>query len=130
MTALQNHISDNSIVIYLDYSIYSKDVILKCLYWYGNNFHIDLRKYNEDFYCVTLTAKKEETGQVDFETYLQKFERDIIDFSLREIITKETSNIRDLLIAKAFSNCEFDEEPTGTVSDPVGYDVFENHIQS
>jgi hypothetical protein len=47
----------------------------------------------------------------------------LIDFSLRDIVTKETQNIRDLLIAKAFSNGEFDEEPTGDASDPVGFNV-------
>jgi hypothetical protein len=36
-------------------------------------------------------------------------------------VTKETQNVRDLLIAKAFSNGEFDELPPGDVSDPVGF---------
>jgi hypothetical protein len=31
--------------------------------------------------------------------------------------------VRDLLIAKAFSNGEFDELPPGDVSDPVGFNV-------
>jgi His-Xaa-Ser system protein HxsD len=58
----------------------------------------------------------------NLELYQQKLERDLIDFNLRDIVTKETQNVRDLLIAKAFSNGEFDEEPRGEVSDPVGFD--------
>jgi hypothetical protein len=52
-----------------------------------------------------------------------KLERDLVDFNLRDIVTKETQNVRDLLIAKAFSNGEFDELPPGDVSDPVGFNV-------
>jgi hypothetical protein len=55
------------------------------------------------------------------ELYLQKLERDLVDFQLRSIINKETQNIRDLLVAKAFSNGEFDEEPPGVATDPVGF---------
>ena len=57
----------------------------------------------------------------ELDLYLQKLERDLIDFQLRDTITKETQNVRDLLVAKAFSNGEFDEEPPGEVSDPVGF---------
>ena len=57
----------------------------------------------------------------DLQFYQQKLTRDLIDFNLRDIVTKETQNVRDLLIAKAFSHGEFYEVPVGEVSDPVGY---------
>ena len=57
----------------------------------------------------------------DLQLYQQKLTRDLIDFNLRDIVTKETQNVRDLLIAKAFSHGEFDEVQVGEVSDPVGY---------
>ncbi|CAH0264273.1 MULTISPECIES: His-Xaa-Ser system protein HxsD [unclassified Pedobacter] len=123
MTPLHNHINGNSIIIYLDRSIYSSNVILKCLYWYGDKFHTDFRSLDSTYYCVTLSVLAAETEQTDLEAYQLKFERDIIDYSLRDTVTKETANIRDLLIAKAFSNGEYDEEPAGEVSDPVGFDV-------
>jgi hypothetical protein len=50
-------------------------------------------------------------------------QRDLIDFSLRETINRETTNIRELLIAKAFSNGEYDEIPPGEISDPVGFEI-------
>jgi hypothetical protein len=64
-------------------------------------------------------------SQEQLEILLQKLERDLIDFNLRDIVTKETKNIRDLLTAKAFSNGEFDELPPGELSDPVGFNVNE-----
>ena len=121
---LKNHIAGNEIIAYADVAIYSKDAILKCLYWYGDKFHATVTLENDQQYRVSLvptTAHLLDLG--DMELYLQKLERDIIDFNLRDIVTKETRNVRDLLIAKAFSNGEFDEQPPGEISDPVGYHI-------
>ena len=57
---------------------------------------------------------------MDLNEHLQKLERDLIDFKLREIVVKETKNVRDLLIAKAFAHQDDLEEPPGEIADPVG----------
>jgi hypothetical protein len=76
------------------------------------------------FFRVSLIPQVGQPMELaELDLYLQKLERDIIDFNLRDIVTKETQNIRDLLIAKAFSNGEFDELPPGEITDPVGYNV-------
>lgn len=41
------------------------------------------------------------------------------DFLLRNKIDNETKNIKELIIAKAFSMGEFDEPPYGDANDPV-----------
>jgi His-Xaa-Ser system protein HxsD len=46
--------------------------------------------------------------------------RDLLDYNLREIVKEQTTSIRELIIAKAFSNGEFDEEPKGDLMDPLG----------
>jgi His-Xaa-Ser system protein HxsD len=117
-----NLIKDGEVIAFADASIFSQEAILKCLYWYGDKFHTDISRLDEGTYTISLkplatAGIKEE----DLEMYLQKFERDLVDFSLRDTIGKETQNIRDLLVAKAFSHGEFDEEPQGEVSDPVGF---------
>lgn len=121
--SLQNHIANDTIIVFADSSIYSKDALLKCLYWYGDKFHTNLRQENSSTYVISLQLVNGETEKLDLDMYLQKLERDIIDYNLRDIVTKETMNIRDLLVAKAFANGEFDEEPQGNISDPVGYDI-------
>jgi len=116
-----NSVRGNEIIAFADTSIYSKNAILKCLYWFGDKFHTNISITN-DVYCISLTPLT--TANIkdeELELYLQKLERDIIDFQLRDIIIQETQNIRDLLVAKAFSNGEFDEEPNTNVSDPVGF---------
>ena len=114
-------VNEGGINAYVDGSLFSKEAILKCLYWYGDKFHTNVSVVNNTY---TITLKPLPTANIkedELELYLQKLERDLIDFQLRDTIVKETQNVRDLLVAKAFSHGEFDEEPPGDVSDPVGF---------
>lgn len=116
------NIIDNQIIFFANTGMFSEEAILKCLYWYGDKFMTGVSLIDIDTYRICLnplsngSVKNEE---LDF--YLQKLERDLIDFQLRVTITKETLNIRDLLVAKAFSNGNFEEAPPGNSSDPIGF---------
>jgi len=122
----KNHVKDNEIVIFADTVLFSKDAVFKCIYWYGDKFHTNVSFADSNTYKITISPLSTYIfDNEEMELYQQKLERDLIDFNLRDIVTKETLNIRDLLIAKAFSNGEFDEEPVGDVSDPVGFNVKE-----
>jgi His-Xaa-Ser system protein HxsD len=123
---LQNRIEGNEIIVFADATLYSKDSIFKCLYWYGDKYHTTVSFADSNTYRISLKPMSDNPlPQQQLEILLQKLERDLIDFNLRDIVTKETKNIRDLLIAKAFSNGEFDELPPGDISDPVGFNINE-----
>ena len=117
-----SQIRNGEIVVSADASLFPTEVVLKTLYWFGDKFHTAVFT-EKNLHRITLrpatpgSIKEEDLGQ-----YLQKFQRDLIDFSLRDSVNRETRNIRDLLVAKAFSNGAFDEAPSGSVSDPVGFD--------
>jgi His-Xaa-Ser system protein HxsD len=116
----QNSFNENEVIVYLDKNIYSKDSVFKCLYWYGDKYHTSFSTDENGNFIVKLkTNSKSELSNL--ENLLLKLEKDLVDFSLRDIVTKETINIRNLLIAKAFSNGEFEELPIGDISDPVGF---------
>ena len=89
-------------------------------------YHTNISFADSNTYKISLKPMTDNpiSGELA-EKLLQKLERDLIDFNLRDIVTKETKNIRDLLTAKAFSNGEFDELPIGELSDPVGFNVNE-----
>lgn len=119
---IKSQILDNEITIFLDNTIYSKDSIFKCLYWYGNNYHTSFSNFDSETFQVSIKPMSQtKLSESEKEELLMKFNRDIVDFNLRDIVTKETMNIRDLLVAKAFSTGEFDEQPFGDISDPVGF---------
>ena len=117
-----NCLREGEILAFADAELFSREAIFKCLYWYGDKFHTSVILADDKTYCISLKALGSAgISEEDLPGYLQKLERDLIDFQLRDMISKETGNVRDLLIAKAFSNGEFDEEPPGEVSDPVGF---------
>lgn len=118
-----NCIKDGILSVFVDAELYSRDAVFKCLYWYGDKFHTSVSFADPGTYLILLRPMSTSSIPEDeLEPYLQKLERDLIDFQLRDTITKETQNVRDLLIAKAFSNGEFDEDPPGEISDPLGFD--------
>lgn len=120
----ENRIEGNEIIVFADASIYSKDSVFKCLYWYGDKYHTNISFADSNTFKISLKPMSDNhITKENAEQLLQKLERDLIDFNLRDIVTKETKNIRDLLVAKAFSNGEFDELPPGELSDPVGFNV-------
>jgi His-Xaa-Ser system protein HxsD len=117
-----NSFDENEVIVYLDKNIYSKDSIFKSLYWYGDKFHTNISFADNNTYRVSVKPiSTTQLSKIELENLLMKLERDLVDFNLRDIVTKETQNVRDLLVAKAFSNGEFDELPPGEVSDPVGF---------
>jgi His-Xaa-Ser system protein HxsD len=119
-----NTSDDAEVVVFADVNLFPRDVVFKCLYWYGGKFRTNVSFADENTYRISVKPMNNDKFSVDEQgSLLQKLERDLIDFSLRDIVTKETKNIRDLLIAKAFSNGEFDEMPPGEFSDPVGFNI-------
>jgi len=116
-----NCIRNGELIAFADRSLFLKETVLKCLYWYGNKFHIHVSTSGNSYVIQLKPMADNPISEADLEYYLQKLERDLVDFQLRDIVSQETRNIRDLLVAKAFSDGEFDEAPPGEVSDPVGF---------
>ena len=113
----ESKVLDNIIIVYLESSLYSKDSIFKCLYWYSDKFEITVETFDEKYYEIKLKPNSTSSiEQAELEKYFQKLKRDFIDFNLRDIVAKETKNIRDLLIAKAFSNFENDAAPLDDIT--------------
>ena len=107
-------------------SIYNKDVIFKCFYWYTGEYDIEINEVSNN--ANILISGKSDT-KFDFDELKSKIKRDLIDFKTRDIISKETKNVRDLIIAKAFSDSdEFDSEPPGEITDPVGFKIKDKGI--
>lgn len=118
MSAIQDTVASDKLELYLDATIFTRDGILKCCYWYTRSYLVDILT-KENFFWLII---RPQVGQklADPEALYAKLKKDLIDFQLRDTITKETRNIRDLLVAKAFANGALDEESSEDMSDPVG----------
>ncbi|WP_291122298.1 His-Xaa-Ser system protein HxsD [Flavobacterium sp. UBA6046] len=111
--------SSNGLFVIVDKTIYNIDVLHKCFYWFGANYDVTIEELDLEHYQIEVISKFEE---INIEEIKSKIKRDIIDFKLRDIVTKETQTIRDLIIAKAFAYYEEDNSPQTELSDPVGFD--------
>ena len=115
---LVTHIDETSIQIKIASSLYSSEVIHKCFYWHAGKYSVEISTEAESFIVKLIDPKQE----WDIQSVVSKIKTDLIDFKTREIISNETKNIREMLIAKAFAhNDEFEEQPSGNISDPVGF---------
>lgn len=112
-------VEDNKISFRLDSRIFSKNGVMKCLYWYSNDFQIDLQIKDEFYYKIELISNNDSSSN-SLKKIGKKINQEFIDYNLRDIVKNETKVIRELIIAKAFSNGEFDEEPKGSLIDPIG----------
>ncbi|SEO13942.1 His-Xaa-Ser system protein HxsD [bacterium A37T11] len=109
-----------SIDFYPQKSIYTQEVLFKCLYWYGGDYEVEVIDHDASCYCIRFQNLPSDTDQP---TLISNLKRDLHDYKLRDIVQQETQNIRDLLVAKAFAFEDPDEIiPDTEISDPVGFD--------
>lgn len=110
------------LIIKVDKNIYSQDVLYKCLYWYTGKYVISIETNYDQYYSVSiklangLSIEEEAAKQLN-----EQILHDLIDFKLRDIITKETQTVRELIVAKAFANFQIDSQYNFDISDPVGF---------
>jgi His-Xaa-Ser system protein HxsD len=95
--------------ITVDRQIYDDTVISNTVYWHTENFLID-RKVNGNSESIIFQTKKKELSESEIEEVLQKFNQDLNDYKLRQIISQETKDIRTILYIKAFANNDNFEE--------------------
>ena len=82
----------------LDRKIYSDSCISKVVYWLSSQYAID-RHLDGEEEIITIEGADENFKSVFFEK--------LNDYKLREVIDKETKDIRTILYAKAFG--DFDD---------------------
>lgn len=84
----------------IDRNIYSDNCISKVVYWLSGKYTID-RRLEGDNEILAIDGVKDE------ESFKKSFFENLNDYKLREVIDKETKDIRTVLYAKAFG--DFDD---------------------
>ncbi len=118
--------SECSATIPLDPRIYSRDAILRAAYWLTNVAFIQiLPSVSGHRIVVRLTLKEpratlESPVPATIGVIVGDFCNSVLEFELRRQVETETSAIRQLILAKAFSEAGvLEDEPPGPISDPV-----------
>lgn len=118
---MELQVMDNRLTAIVDLDVYPEPVLFKCLYWYTNNYEVEITKVSTVQLKCTI-APKEASATTDWDYVISRLRRDLVDFKLRQIVSDETKTIRELLIAKAFAYYDQEDMPASGVTDPVGFD--------
>ena len=105
MTSISQN-QDGLIRFTVDKSIYDDSVIEKVLYWWTADFVITRENKPDSSLQVVTLQLKDGHNCLAFQNIVEKISNDFIDYKNRQTIAQETSNIRDLLFAKAFANSD------------------------
>jgi len=93
--------SDHRAIVEIDSCIYSKEVIAKVVYWLIRDFTI---MQSADGNTWTLSLESHDV--VNWDDVKGRLSQLLTDYQMREVITAETKDIKNILYIKAFANVE------------------------
>jgi His-Xaa-Ser system protein HxsD len=118
--------SECSAIIYLDPRIYSREAILKASYWYTETAYIQiLPASSDDKFVIQITLRQSSPTlsnpqPIKISELIGEYCNSVLDFELRQQVSVETEAVRQLILAKAFSESGvLEDDPPGAISDPV-----------
>lgn len=107
------------VVVEINLAIISAEALLKASYWFSRDFVCEIRNRDDKLVEVCLTPRSPMSAS-DLASAKDAFTTSAMDFSLREKIEAKTSGIRDLLLAKAFSESGvLEDQPAGVFGDTI-----------
>jgi His-Xaa-Ser system protein HxsD len=106
-------------VVEINLSLISTEALLKTCYWFSRDYVCEIRNRSELAAEVILTPRSPASAS-DLALASDTFNTSAMDFALREKIDAKTSGLRDLLLAKAFSESGvLEDQPEGRFGDIV-----------
>ena len=121
MAEPENHGTPNAshVVVEVGLSIVSPEALLKTCYWFSRDYVCEIKNQSESVANVLLSPRSV-TSEFNPNSTRDAFLTSALDFALREKIEAKTSGIRDLLLAKAFSESGvLEDEPEGVFGDKI-----------
>ena len=93
--------------IYYHKDLYSKEALLKAAYHFTDNYYIYLGAEN-GCYFVDFDSKSEEV--IDEDELQNLFKNEILAQMIHQTVSRETADLRKILVARALSSTMIDEE--------------------
>ena len=107
-----------SIAILVSHDLASVEALLKTCYWFSKDFFCDVAQGDMGHSTVHLRPKP--SCRIAIDEVRKHFIAQAMDFALRERVAAKTSDVRDLLLAKAFSESGvLEEQPQGVFGDTI-----------
>ena len=103
-----------SIEMVIDTSIYSETVVFKTSYWFTERAYVELLRVSSSAIRVRLTGR---TGRDVPRQMAGEFQNALIDQKVRELVSAETAEIRDLIVRQAFAEAGDDVRSNSSTAD-------------
>jgi His-Xaa-Ser system protein HxsD len=115
LSAESNHRSEKTLLV--DQGVYSREALLRTCYWFTDRCYVFITRPDSGHYAVNLTQKP---GAPALETVAGEFTNALLDWQVRLDIQRETADLRELIVAKAFAEGNLlEDSPVGDDRDPV-----------
>lgn len=83
--------------IFFDKNVFQIDAIKRALYRFADKCSFEIICYDNEFKVIVFTKEH-------YPTILDDIRNEVLDQDLRDSISKETRDLRNLILANAFSN--------------------------
>jgi His-Xaa-Ser system protein HxsD len=111
-------LSPTSTAVSVSLEIASMEAILKACYWLSAECVCSVSHPQQNQATVSIEIRHGSVSNLS--TVRERFNSLVYDFALRERVTQATAGVRDLLLAKAFSEAGvLDDSPQGIFGDPI-----------
>ena len=104
------------VILLVDESIYSREALLRTCYWFTDRCYLFVSRPGPNQFSVRIRAK---AGLPSLESISGDFENALIDHQVRQDVERDTARLRELIVAKAFSEGDLEDAPIGDDRDPV-----------
>ena len=127
--------SEHSATIRLDPRLYTKEAILRTCHWFSDVAYVYFPESTDGRFVVSVTLKPVPPTLTNpnpprIDDVVGEFCNSLLEFELRRQVEAETAPVRQLILAKSFSESGIlEDEPPGTISDPVGNERLDSFVQ-
>lgn len=115
-----------AITLTVDSRQISRDAVLRASYWFTKDLNVEFpSSTSADSLIIVLRPKYtvptlQVPRPIPFKELIAEFQNALIDAELRVRVQRETSAIRELILAKAFAEAGvLEDPPPGSFRDPV-----------
>jgi len=99
-------LKDNIFQLIVDLSVFNESVLSKVIYYLSAEYIVYQQNIKGNIQSITLEKKNGTPLTNELQALKEKINQLLIDYKNRDIIYRETKNIRDILYIKAFANNE------------------------
>jgi His-Xaa-Ser system protein HxsD len=115
--------TEDEVRLLVDETVYSREAVLRACYWFTDRAYLFVSRPSPNRLLVSIRAKP---GGAPLDTIAGEFANALLDHQVRQDIERETSRVRELIVAKAFAEGSLlDDPPVGDDRDPVEIERFQ-----